>query len=79
MTMSDVVQPPTWGLTTMKQSKNAGQPQVPPKPLNPQQFPLHAQTEATPGRDKVREVVPVRAPRESKRAAEGAAKGRTGN
>ena len=63
----------------MKQTKNAGTTQAPPKPLNPQQFPLHAQTEATAGRDKVREVVPVRAPRESKRNGEGAAKGRSGN
>lgn len=54
----------------MKQSKNASHPQMPPKPLNPQQFPLHAQQEATAGRDKVREVVPVHAPRESKRPVE---------
>ncbi len=48
----------------MKQSKS------PTKSLNPQQFPLHAQTDATAGRDKVREVVPVHAPRQSKRPVE---------
>jgi len=54
----------------MKQSQSSTKPQSPPKPLNPQQFPLHAQTEATAGRDKVREVVPVHAPRQSKRPVE---------
>ena len=54
----------------MKQSKTATKPQSPPKPLNPQQFPLHAQTDPTAGRDKVREVVPVHAPRQSKRPVE---------
>ena len=54
----------------MKQSKSSIKPQSPPKPLNPQQFPLQAQTEATAGRDKVREVVPVHAPRQSKRPVE---------
>ena len=54
----------------MKQSKSPTKPQSPPKPLNPQQFPLQAQTEATAGRDKVREVVPVHAPRQSKRPVE---------
>ncbi|MES2950697.1 MAG: hypothetical protein V4858_19360 [Pseudomonadota bacterium] len=62
----------------MKQTKNTSNAQAPAKPLNPQQFPLHAQKEATAGRDKVREVVPVHAPRESKRAGERAAKGRAG-
>ena len=38
--------------------------------LKPQQFPLQAQTEATAGRDKVREAVPVHAPRQSKRLVE---------
>ena len=61
----------------MKQSKSS-KPQSPPKPLNPQQFPLHAQTDATAGRDKVREVVPVHAPRQSKRPVERTIKGRTG-
>ena len=54
----------------MKQSKSSTKPQSPPKPLNSQQFPLQAQTEATAGRDKVREVVPVHAPRQSKRPVE---------
>ncbi|MES3015828.1 MAG: hypothetical protein V4750_19140 [Pseudomonadota bacterium] len=48
------------------------------KPLNPQQFQAHAQTDATAGRDKVREVVPVHAPRQSKRPVERASKGRNG-
>ncbi len=56
----------------MKQPKNSA------KPLNPQQFPLHAQTDATAGRDSVREVVPVHAPRQSKRPVERTSKGRTG-
>ena len=63
----------------MKQSKSFTKPQSPPKPLNPQQFPLHAQTDATTGRDKVREVVPVHAPRQSKRPVERTSKGRTGS
>ena len=54
----------------MKQSKSSTKPQSPHKPLNPQQIPLQAQTEATAGRDKVREVVPVHAPRQSKRPVE---------
>ena len=54
----------------MKQPKSSTKPQSPPKPLNPQQIPLQAQTEATAGRDKVREVVPVHAPRQSKRPVE---------
>ncbi len=66
------------GATTMKPSKDAGNTHAPSKPVNTPQFAQHAQTEATPGRDKVREVIPVRAPRESKRATEGG-KGRTGN
>ncbi len=62
----------------MKQPKNPSKPQSPPRPLNPQQFPLQAQTDATAGRDKVREVVPVHAPRQSKRPVERSAKGRAG-
>ncbi|MDP2017123.1 hypothetical protein [Hydrogenophaga sp.] len=62
----------------MKQSKSSTKPQSPAKPLNPQQFPLHEQTDATAGRDKVREVVPVHAPRESKRPVERTSKGKTG-
>lgn len=56
----------------MKQSKS------PTKNLNAQQFPLQAQTEATAGRNKVREQVPVHAPRQSKRPVERTSKGRTG-
>ena len=54
----------------MKQSKISPKPQSLPKPLNPQQFPLQAQTEATAGRDKIRQGVPVHAPRQSKRPVE---------
>ena len=54
----------------MKKPEISPNAQVPGKPLDPQQFPLHAQTDATAGRDKVREVVPVRAPRQSKRPVE---------
>lgn len=58
----------------MKQSKSST------KPLNAQQFPLQAQTDATAGRDKVREnvPVPVHAPRQSKRPVDRTSKGRTG-
>ena len=35
----------------MKQSKSSTTPRSPPKPLNPQQFPLHAQTDSIAGRD----------------------------
>ena len=56
----------------MKQSKGST------KPLKAQQFPLQAQTDATAGRDKVREHVPVHAPRQSKRPVERTSKGRTG-
>ena len=54
----------------MKQPKNPSKSQSPAGPLNPQQFPLQAQTDATAGREKVREVVPVHAPRQSKRPVE---------
>lgn len=62
----------------MKQPKSSTNAQVPDKLLNPQQFPLHAQTDATAGRDKVREVVSVHAPRQSKRPVERTGKSRTG-
>ncbi len=56
----------------MKQMKSA------PKPAGPPQFPLHAQTDATAGRDEVRETVRVQAPRQSKRPAERKSKSHTG-
>ena len=62
----------------MKQPKGSTNAQVPGKPLNPQQFPLHAQTDATAGRDKVREVAPMHAPRRSKRPVERTGKSRSG-
>lgn len=44
---------------------------APPKPLNPKEYPSHGQTEATPGRDQVREEThSTRSPRESKRPIE---------
>ena len=63
----------------MKQLKTPVKPPSPPGPLNPQQFPLQAQTDATASREKVREVVPVHAPRESKRPVERSDKGRAGS
>ena len=54
----------------MKKPKISPNAQVPGKPLDLQQLPLHAQTDATAGRDKVREMVPVHAPRQSKRPVE---------
>ena len=49
-----------------------------PTPLDAQQFPLQAQTDATAGRDKVRENLPVHAPRHSNRPAEKSSKGGKG-
>ncbi len=63
----------------MKQTKSATKPDSNPKPLDPQQFPLRAQTDATAGRDKVREVVRVQAPRQSKRPVERTSKSHTGS
>jgi hypothetical protein len=39
-------------------------------PLDPKQFPLKGQTAAAANRDKVRQVVPVHAPRQSKAPVE---------
>lgn len=65
--------------TMMKQSKiSTTPPPAPRKPLDPKQFPANAQTEATAGRDKVREVTHVHAPRQSKRPVERKAKSQTG-
>ena len=58
----------------MKQPKNTTNTTPPETPPNPHQFPLHAQTDATAGRDQVRQVVPVHAPRQSKRPMERTAK-----
>ena len=62
----------------MKQPINVTKPPSPAGPLDPKQFPLHAQTDATAGRDKVREVSHVPAPRQSERPKERTGKGRTG-
>ena len=44
---------------------------APPQPHNAKEFPLHGQTEPTPGRDQVREEThTARSPRESKRPIE---------
>ena len=64
--------------TNMKPPKTSADLHARPKGPGPQHGPLHAQTNATPGRDKVRQVAPVRAPRESKRPVERTHKGRTG-
>ncbi len=55
----------------MKSSKtNTGPPTHPPAPLDPQQFPFHAQTDSTADRDNVRKVTHVHAPRQSQRSTE---------
>ena len=41
----------------MKQPKNSTKARVPRTPLDPRRFPLSAQADATPGREKVREVM----------------------
>lgn len=52
-------------------------PQSPsPTPLKPQQFPLHAQSDPTTGRDSIRQVSHVPAPRQSERPAERSSKAR---
>ncbi len=44
---------------------------APPTPLNPKEYPLHGQTEATSARDQIREEThSTRSPRESKRPIE---------
>ncbi len=64
---------------TAKQSKSsAGTAPPTRKSLDPRQFPSHAQAEATEGRDKVRQVTHVHAPRQSQRPAERRAKSQTG-
>jgi hypothetical protein len=55
----------------MKSTKTDTRSQTPPPaPLNPQQFPLQAQTDPTADRDHVRKVTHVHAPRQSQRPAE---------
>jgi hypothetical protein len=62
-----------------KPERSTKAPMAQRTPLEPRQFPMHAQTEATAGRDKVREeAYPVRAPRQSERRVETSRKGRTG-
>lgn len=63
----------------MKPPKNDKTPKSPPAaPLNRQQFPQHAQTEATTGRDEIRGQSHIPAPRESQRPVERSAKKRAG-
>ena len=49
------------------------------KPTVPQPGPARPQTEPTAGREEVREVTPVRAPRQSNRPTERTSKARTGS
>lgn len=62
-----------------QQPKTSSNAHAPRKPFNLRQFPLNAQTEATAGREKVREVAhPVNAPRQTKRRVERRTKSQTG-
>ena len=54
----------------MKQSKHIAKAAAPTHPVDSKQFPLKTQTPLAANRDKVREVVPVHAPRQSKRPIE---------
>lgn len=54
----------------MKPTADPNKPSIPTEPSNRKQFPLKPQVGATPGRDQVRQTVPVRAARESKRPIE---------
>ena len=56
----------------MKQTKPSSKTlHAPPEPQTAKDYPLHGQTEATPGRDQVREDThSARSPRESKRPIE---------
>ena len=52
---------------------------APPEPQSPKGYPLHGQTEPTPGRDQVREEThSTRSPRESKRPIERTSNGAKG-
>jgi hypothetical protein len=63
----------------MKQPKSFPTARAPRKALDPRRFPSSAQTDATAGREKVREVVhAANAPRQSKRRAERTNKSQTG-
>jgi hypothetical protein len=63
----------------MNQPKSSTKARAPRKLLNARRFPSSAQTEASAGREKVREVAyPVRAPRQSERRGERTGKRRTG-
>lgn len=63
----------------MKPAKIPNGSQHPAKPLDPQQFPAQAQTDATATREQVRQTAPpVHAPRESKRPQERSSKPRSG-
>ena len=55
----------------MKQPKSSTEARAPRTPLDPRLFPLSAQADATPGREKVREMAhSVNAPRQTKRRVE---------
>ena len=63
---------PTQQESYMKQPKPSSKTRhTPPEPQNSKANPLHPQTEATPGRDQVRDAThSTRSPRESKRPIE---------
>ena len=63
----------------MKRPNSSTKARAPRKPLDPRRFPLSAQADATPGREKVREVAHrANVPRQSQRRSERNSKGRTG-
>ena len=62
----------------MKQPNSVTKPPSPPGPLDPHQFPLHAHTAVTAGREKVREVLHLPASRQSERLKERIGMGQTG-
>ncbi len=59
----------------MKQTRNSAKSEAPTKPPMPQESSVRAQKDSTAGRDQVREVLPVRAPRQPQRPPERGTKG----
>ena len=63
----------------MKKPKSSTNTRTPRKPLDSRRFPLSAQTEATAGREKVREEAHrANVPRQSQRRSERKSKSQTG-
>jgi len=54
----------------MKKPELASKSAPPNRPVHSKKFPLKTQTPLAANRDKVREVLPVRAPRQSQRPTE---------